>query len=91
MKQYYYPYEIEVILKAAEETVLENPPMDAIVQSRAFIDKKYGQTTHRAVKKVDDVGVRLLMREFEVSRDDAEDAMGYAENDVYMASVYLLS
>jgi NACalpha-BTF3-like transcription factor len=91
MKQYYYPYEIEVILKAAEETVLENPPMDAIVQSRAYIDKKYGQTTHRAVKKVDDDGVRLLMREFEISRDDAEDAMEYAENDVYMASVYLLS
>lgn len=90
MKQCYYQFEIDVILKGVEETTMENPPMDCIAMSRDCIQKKYGQIAPRPVARVDDDGVRLLMREFEISRAEAEDAMVRADDDIYMAAVSLL-
>jgi NACalpha-BTF3-like transcription factor len=86
----YYPYEIEVILKGSEETYLNNPPMETLTLSRSCIDKNK-PPMHRPVRRVDDEHVRLLMSEFEISRNEAEEALERSNDDLYMAAIDILS
>jgi len=91
MKQWYYPYEIEILTMGMRETYMTvAPPMDVISMSRRCIDEKKRANPIRSIStKVDTENVALLMREFDIDRREAEDALERVDDDLYQAAVDL--
>lgn len=92
MKQWYYPYEIDILVKGMEETIINGPlPMDTIRMSRRSIDDRASRNpVHTISTKVDTDHVMILMREFEIERRDAEEALERHDDDLYAAAVDLV-
>ena len=83
----YYPFEIIVLQKGMEETYIDitDACRDTIAYSRSMIASAPSSTR----PSVSEDDCRLLMREFDVSRRDAEDALVASDGDLYRAAVDL--
>lgn len=83
----YYPFEITVIRGGMDETYMNITPacMDVIQYSRSRID--HASSLSRQTTRVSDENVKILMRECEISRQDAEDALMRTDDDLYLAAV----
>jgi len=92
MKQWYYPYEIDILTTGMQETIMSvPPPMDTVAMSRRVIDEHARACPSRSIStKVDTENVSILMREFDIERREAEDALERVDDDLYQAAVDLV-
>ena len=81
----YYPFEIIVIRGGMDETFMELTPecFDVIKYSRSRMTKHTTSTP----QNVTEDHIKLLMRECDMSRNDAEDALRRTDDDLYLAAV----
>lgn len=87
----YYPFEIEILQTARDETYIDKPYDPAVIalSRRAMEHPEMGRTN---TYSVDEVAVTLLCREIDgVTRDDAIRALRDADDDIYQAAMNLVS